>query len=325
MTKAQIDLEMRPATLDDAEMVADLESARDPDEQRDPAMLRFWWTVRPPDEVVVRKVAERDGSAWAFLYASHLPWESMPRRYGSMRLALHPDFWNKARYEQLIDAAESWVSDEGGEVGVARVRETFMDEIGMLERRGYEEVRRARQWELNLVTRRDQLLAGSEKGREQMASQGVRMLTLDRETDPNGLTKLYEMSVAAQQDIPTTVPIPVMPFEEWRHLFFDNPATRPDRFWIAREGNAVVGMSTIEYPPTRGVPWTAFTATARSVRGRGIARALKYESVRQAIELGAERIRTQNDGANAPILHINAEMGYEPIVPVVELHRELPK
>jgi len=82
-------------------------------------------------------------------------------------------------------------------------------------------------------------------------------------------------------------------------------------------------MSVIQYPPTRGFPWTAFTGTMPSVRGRGIARALKYETVRQAIELGAERIRTQNDGANAPILHINAEMGYEPITPILELHREL--
>jgi GNAT superfamily N-acetyltransferase len=323
MKKAPIDLELRPATMADAEMIADLDTARDPDEPRDPAMLRFWWTVHPPDEVVVRKMAEHNGSASAFLYASHLSWDTTPKRYGQMRLALHPDFWNAAQYEQLIDAGESWVRAEGGTIGVVRVRETFEDEIGVLEGRGYHEERRARQWELNLITNRERLLAGSEQGRKRMAKEGVRILTIDRDTDPDVLTKVYEMSIVAQHDIPTTVPIPVMPFEEWHHLFFDNPAIRADRFWIAREGDAVVGLSTIEYPPTRGFPWTAFTATARSVRGRGIARALKYESVRQAIELGAERVRTQNDGENVPILHLNAEMGYEPIAPVVELHREL--
>jgi len=36
-----------------------------------------------------------------------------------------------------------------------------------------------------------------------------------------------------------------------------------------------------------------------------------------------ERIRTQNDGENAPILHLNAQLGYVPIDPVLELHREL--
>jgi hypothetical protein len=43
----------------------------------------------------------------------------------------------------------------------------------------------------------------------------------------------------------------------------------------------------------------------------------------QAIELGYERVRTSNDGDNAPILHINREMGYQLITPVIELHRDL--
>jgi GNAT superfamily N-acetyltransferase len=59
------------------------------------------------------------------------------------------------------------------------------------------------------------------------------------------------------------------------------------------------------------------------VRGRGIARALKYTTIAQAIELGATLIETQNDAENAPILHLNQEMGYEPVTPVIELHRAL--
>jgi GNAT superfamily N-acetyltransferase len=74
----------------------------------------------------------------------------------------------------------------------------------------------------------------------------------------------------------------------------------------------------------RGLPWTAFTATSKAVRGRGIARALKYESMAQAIELGHKLVRTANDGANAPILHINEAMGYRVVTPVIELHRSLP-
>lgn len=271
----------------------------------------------------MRMVAEDNGSARAFLFASHVSWATMPTRYGSMRLSLHPDLWSEGRYVQLIDTAESWLRAEGGAIGVVRLRDDLKDDIRILERGGYREVRRARQWELNLITNRERLLAGSEKGRQRMVEQGVRMLTLASDSDPDRLKKLYEVSTAAQNDIPTTVPIPVMQFDEWHHLFFDNPGTRADRFWIAREGDAIVGMSVIQYPPTRGFPWTAFTGTMPSVRGRGIARALKYETVRQAIELGAERIRTQNDGANAPILHINAEMGYEPITPILELHRDL--
>jgi GNAT superfamily N-acetyltransferase len=323
MAKAQTTLELRPATIADGEKVADLETARTPDEPRDPEMLHFRWTFPPAGEVFTRMMAERDGAAIAFLYAGHMPWGETPQRFGSMRVVLHPKIWTEALYVQLAEAGEAWLRAEGGEIGVVRVQANIDNDIRMLERRGYREVRRGRIWELDLVANRARLLAGVEEGRERMRKQGVSILTLDRDNDPDRLTKLYEMSTKGELDIPTTVPMRTMSFDEWHRLWFDNPGTRADRFWIARESDAIVGLSAIEYPPTRGVPWTAFTTTARSVRGRGIARALKYETIAQAIGLGVERIRTQNDGENAPILHINAQMGYEPINPLLELHREL--
>jgi len=42
---ARLGLDLRPATLDDAAMVADLEATRDPKDPRDPQMLRFWWSI----------------------------------------------------------------------------------------------------------------------------------------------------------------------------------------------------------------------------------------------------------------------------------------
>jgi hypothetical protein len=42
-----------------------------------------------------------------------------------------------------------------------------------------------------------------------------------------------------------------------------------------------------------------------------VARAVKCETVMQAIALGVDRIRTDNDSQNAPILHINQTMGYK--------------
>ena len=323
MSKAQIDLDLRPATASDSGAVADLETARHPDDPADPAMLGFWWTTTPADEVYVRLISERNGLAIAYVMARHRPWAEGAERYGTARILLLPELWSGKRYEHLVDMAESWFRDHGAAIAVIRVRADFTDEIRILQARGYNEVRRERPWELDLVANRARLLAGAELSRKRMSEQGVRLLTLDQDDDPDRLAKLYEMSVAAEHDIPTTVPMHVMPYDEWHHLWFANPAMRADRIWIAREGEAIVGLSAIEYPPTRGCPWTAFTGTARSVRGRGIARALKYETVAQAIALGADRIRTANDGENAPILHVNADMGYAPIDPVLELHRPL--
>ncbi|HEV2009744.1 MAG TPA: GNAT family N-acetyltransferase [Candidatus Limnocylindria bacterium] len=92
-----------------------------------------------------------------------------------------------------------------------------------------------------------------------------------------------------------------------------SPGLHADRLWVAREGQAIVGMSVLEYPPGVGNVWTDYTGTARSVRGRGVAGALKCETVAQAIALGVKHVRTNNDGENKPNLHLNEDMGYERI------------
>ena len=69
----------------------------------------------------------------------------------------------------------------------------------------------------------------------------------------------------------------------------------------------------LQYPPVRGHVVTAWTGTSRAVRGKGVARALKLETIAQAIGLEVESIRTGNDSQNAPILHLNEELGYRPI------------
>lgn len=89
-----------------------------------------------------------------------------------------------------------------------------------------------------------------------------------------------------------------------------SPGLRGDRIWIARDGEAILGVSILSYPPKRGVVQTDWTAVARAGRGKGIARALKCETVMQAIALGVDKVRTDNDSQNAPILHINDTMGY---------------
>jgi GNAT superfamily N-acetyltransferase len=323
MREIDEELDLRTATMDDAEIVADIESARDPDDPRDPKMLRFWWATRSADEAHMELVAERDGSALAFVAAGHEPWAQMPKRFGWLRPILHPRIWSERRFGSLIDAAESWLRDEQGAIAVARVRESFKDQLQVYESRGYREVRRGKIWELDLVAGRERLLAAAERSREAMEKQGVHLQTLDQVEDSDRLAKLYELTVATEHDIPTTVPWRTMPYDEWHRFWFENPGVSEDRFWIAREGDAMVGLSVIGFPPTRGLPWTFFTGTSQKARGRGVARALKHETLAQAIALGVERVRTANDGENAPILHLNTEIGYQLIDPLIELHREL--
>lgn len=316
--------DLRAATLDDIGIVADLESTRDPEDPRDPEIMRFWWTGGSLSQVSSRHVAVHEGKAVAFMVAAHEGWGDAPERFGSIRAVIRPDVWSERAYVKLIRKGERWLASEGALTAVNRIREDFGHELKALDGIGYREVRRQNFSELDLVAHRSDLLRGLSQERRRMKARGVTMLTLGEDKDPDGLAKLHRMMVAAEQDIPSTVPIPSQPFEEWMRFTFDGPGVRQDRFWIARDGDAIVGLSYLHFPPVRGLPWTAFTATAKEVRGRGIARALKYESMVQALKLGYKCVRTANDGANAPILHINKEMGYRLVTPVIELHRSLP-
>lgn len=311
-------MDLRPATLDDVDAVADLETARMPDDARSGVMVAYWWTHAPDSRHALRLIG--DG---IYMSARHAGWKEGERRFGSVYVVLHPERWSAEAFGEGLARGEEWLRTEGAEVSVLRIREEFGEELDVARERNYREVRRERFWELDLVARRAELLAGAERGRSEMARQGVEMLTLDRTDDAATLHRLHALDVESMRDIPTTVPNPDLSFEEWRGMYFENPGVRKDRFWIARLGDEVVGMSLIEYPPGRGVPATEYTGTSPRHRGRGIARALKYETVAQAIEVGATRVRTDNDSENAPILHINAEMGYQPMTPRLELHRDL--
>lgn len=317
----RLSFDLRPAVLDDADIVANLDSTFDQDDPRDPVMLRFWWMRSDADQVTMRRIAEREGRAVAFVGAGHDRWEENPERFGWLQPRLLHEIWSEPEYARLVEVGEAWLRSEGGAIAVTRAREDLTMELGALGRLGYAEVRRQSISELDLEACREKLLETARHLRQLMLEQGVSLLTLDRDTDPDCLPKLYEMTITAEKDIPTTMPWRTESFDEWQRSWFTNPSVRKDRFWIAREGDAIVGLSAIDYPVTRGFPWTSFTATSRSVRGRGIARALKYESVVQAMGLGHKRVRTMNDGENAPILHINQEMGYRLVVPMIELHR----
>src|SRR5260370_21181203 len=90
MAKAQTTLELRPATIADGQQIADLETARTPDEPRDPEMLHFRWTVPPAGGVVAGMLAAHAGGAIPFLYPGHIAPGQTPKRFAPVGLLRPP-------------------------------------------------------------------------------------------------------------------------------------------------------------------------------------------------------------------------------------------
>jgi len=55
---------------------------------------------------------------------------------------------------------------------------------------------------------------------------------------------------------------------------------------------------------------------------RGIAWALKLNTVKYAQENGYERIKTWNDTENQPMLSINLRLGFQPLPATITMERE---
>src|ERR1700694_1508420 len=176
---ARLGLDLRPATLDDAAIVADLEATRDPVDPRDPQMLRFWWTKASIDEKTIRLVAVRGGSAVASVAAGHRRSETTEPRFGSLRPILHADGWTEAGYSHLVNTAEAWLRSEHATTAVARVGADFEHAVAGLSGLGHKEMRRQRLSELDLVGGRERFLADAVWPRQHVTEQGVRLLTID--------------------------------------------------------------------------------------------------------------------------------------------------
>ena len=307
------DLHFRDATLDDAAFAADVETQANPVRPTDPIVTRYWWE-QPDDTYVVRRcIVARGGREIGFAFFEHPVWSRLPVPHGDVGGELLPSERDQQTLEAMLGEMERRLEADGARRVAVRANEDDDVRIAAILARGFRVDRRGRRWLLDLDANRARIAAMTTESRARMSAEGIQLLTLDRDTDPDKYRKLWRMNEEAVQDVPTTLPNVEESFEDTMR-WLRAPGMHEARFWVAREGEDIVGVSVLEFPPVRGIVGTAWTATARRVRGRGIARALKCETLTQAIALGVDRVRTGNDGANDPILHINASMGYQPWV-----------
>ena len=316
-------LSFRPATLDDAAFASDVASAMRPDEPEDPASWRHWWATDDPTWTTERFIVLRGATPIGYARHNHAPWQQLPKRYGRLGFDVLPAERTGPQVATIYDVLEDAARRSGTRIFSTYAREDDDWLAGFLAAHGYREERRSKAWELDLVARRSALEAMAAESRARMRAAGIVIHTIDEDDDPEKLHKIHEMSEEAATDTPTTIPHVRQAFEVFAR-WFDAPTVRLDRMWIAREGDDIVGISVLSYPPTRGNVWTDWTATARKVRGRGVARALKLETVMQAIAVGVKRVRTENDGENAPILHLNEQMGYARIPGWIQFMKDAP-
>jgi GNAT superfamily N-acetyltransferase len=302
---------IRPATLDDAQLAADLMTAAYPPEPQDPLVTRYRWAHPRDGWSFGRFIAEVDGQAIAHLWSAHGPWAQVPERHCD----IGADVDQSRQSDEVLDVAWEWIGQHAAADG-ARIINGYAAEdepevLKTLGRLGYERDRSEKVWELDLEKHGKRLLAEAKAARHKMKGEDIDLLPVADWPGTDTLTGLYLLNEATVPDIPTSHPI----LPQSLANFMDRmsaPDLPHDRVWLARHGDRPIAMSFLRFPPVRGHVWTGYTCSHPEYRGRGIARAVKLQSLAQAIELGIPFVRTDNDSENAPMLHINETLGYDP-------------
>jgi len=133
---------------------------------------------------------------------------------------------------------------------------------------------------------------------------------------------IWELHNRAGLDEPGNDEAP-MPYQDFESQVFGQPDHQPERLFVALAGERLVGFARLDHHPTTRSLYHSGMAVDREFRGRGVASALKRETIRYALRTAATYLRTHNDSRNVAMLAINRRYGYVASPGVLWVARDL--
>ncbi len=134
---------------------------------------------------------------------------------------------------------------------------------------------------------------------------GLRLATYD-EVAPE---RLHHAEVAVRDDDPSGLSSGGG-YDDWVARAWNHPDLRRDLSFAVVDGDEVLSFVSTTADPDRRVIWSNLTGTVPSARGRGLAKIVKSHALAASRDAGMLTALTGNDAANAPMLAVNAWLGY---------------
>jgi GNAT superfamily N-acetyltransferase len=240
---------------------------------------------------------------------AHMPWMFHARKY-ELRLEVEPGRRREGIGRALFDRLLGDLREREALLARASATEGDDESIGFAVRRGFHEVWRNLESRLDVSSFDPGRFAGAE---ERVAGQGITIATLPEELarDPDALRKVYDMNLVIARDQAELDVLTVPPFEEYVADEVDGPVGMSEAWFLARDGDAIVGASTLQrLPGSTDVVETGHTAVHPDYRGRGIALALKLRTIEYASQRGIAAIQTDSNAGNERMLAINRALGF---------------
>ena len=279
---------------------------------------RKWYQYNPPGRLQLRLVAvdEKDAviANGGYVHESH-----SPGGHFTVWVIVDPDYRGRGVGSALWDSLWQDLGEKGATRLVSDVLDNDAQSLVFAQRRGFAIDQHFFNFELELAafdeTRYLPDIASLE-------ASGICFCTLaDFPDTPETSHKLYDLNTSDMlENSNTNTP--------WTYDLFEKsvltaPWFRRDGQLLAVDGDQWVGMSAVGLSPETHTAYNEYTGVLRPYRRRKIATSLKVLAARYARENGAQKLLTDSNLRNAPILAINRKMGYKPQPGKYTLVREL--
>ncbi len=262
-----------------------------------PAAVRHWWDTSTEAAALLVLAAEVDGRIVGTGQVSLNTWTS-ERGAASAFVMVDPAQTGRGIGGALYDALLAHLSAHGAH----QVQGWAVDDpktAGWCQRRGLTHTRDMRYAQLDLTD----LHALPEPP---ALPAGANIASWS-EIGPVGV---HQVDAAATIDEPNDVPVDAMPYDEWLAEIWQGPETDLDASTVVLVDGAPAAYSLVEADHDTHRMWSGGTGTLLEHRGRGLARIAKSVALRRAAAAGITAAYTSNDKANAPMLAVNAWLGY---------------
>jgi mycothiol synthase len=247
-------------------------------------------------------LAEWDGSLVGFAEANRDIASYHPLKW-SFGVSVLRDHRGRGIGTELYQTMHKHMESEGLISAMTRISDVDSTSIQFAEKRGYAEVKRDFESELDLAALDLELL-------KSMAETEVEVKSMAEIDSPDFRRELHEVFEIVRVDTPRVEPPTPLPFDQFELLVLQDPDFLAEGTQIALVDGRIVGFTGIYRAEIEGQLFQWLTAVKREQRGKRVAQALKAKAAQWAIANGYRTVRTDNDTRNAPMLAINDKLGF---------------